>query len=87
MSQNGRRVFTTQMLVNGHPANARDGLSRRLDPAALKTILVDFKPMPGSKLGELTANFEVILGATVNELELGSLRGTAPPSRRRPSGE
>jgi protocatechuate 3,4-dioxygenase, beta subunit len=87
VSQNGRRIFTTQLLVNGHPANARDGLSRRLDPAALKTLLVDFTPMPGSKLGELTANFEIVLGATVNELELGPPRGTAPPVRPRLSGE
>jgi protocatechuate 3,4-dioxygenase beta subunit len=74
VSQNGRRTFTTQLLVNGHPANARDGLSRRLDPAALKTLLVDFTPLPGSKLGELTANFEIVLGATVNELELRGAR-------------
>jgi protocatechuate 3,4-dioxygenase beta subunit len=86
ISQNGRRVFTSQMLVNGHPANARDGLSRRLDAAALKTILVDFKPMPGSKLGELAANFEIVLGKTMNELELGPPRGTAPPSRSRANG-
>ena len=86
VSQNGRRVFTSQMLVNGHPANARDGLSKRLTPAALKTILVDFKPMPGSKLGELSANFDIVLGSTVNELEPGAPRGTAPPMNRRPSG-
>jgi protocatechuate 3,4-dioxygenase beta subunit len=84
VSQNGRRVFTSQMLVNGHPANARDGLSKRLTPAALKTILVDFKPIPGSKLGELSANFDIVLGSTVNELEPGAPRGTAPPMNRRP---
>src|SRR5687768_944919 len=61
VSQSGRRLFTTQMLVKGHPANARDGLIR-MDRAAHETILVDFKPMPGSKLKELTANFEIVLG-------------------------
>jgi protocatechuate 3,4-dioxygenase beta subunit len=86
VSQSGRRVFTSQILVNGHPANPRDGLTRRLDPAALKTLLADFKPLPGSKLGELSANFDVILGSTVNELEPGVLRGTAPPLSRRPGG-
>ena len=85
VSQNGRRVFTSQLMVNGHPANARDGIIRNLDPRALKTLLVDFTPLPGSKLGELTANFDIVLGATANELEIGPLRGVAPSSRR-PTG-
>jgi protocatechuate 3,4-dioxygenase beta subunit len=83
VSQNGRRVFTSQVLVNGHPANARDGISRSLDPRALKTLLVDFKPLAGSKLGELTANFDVVLGVTANELEIGPLRGVAPSTQKR----
>ena len=82
VSQNGRRVFTSQLMVNGHPANARDGIIRNLDPRALKTLLVDFTPLPGSKLGELTANFDIVLGATANELEIGPLRGVAPSARR-----
>jgi protocatechuate 3,4-dioxygenase beta subunit len=86
VSQNGRRVFTSQILVNGHPANARDGLAKRLEPAALKTLLADFKPLPGSKLGELSANFDVVLGSTVNELEPGPPRGTAPSIIRKPNG-
>ncbi len=85
VSQNGRRVFTSQLMVNGHPANARDVIIRNLDPRALKTLLVDFTPLPGSKLGELTANFDIVLGATANELEIGPLRGVAPSSRR-PTG-
>jgi protocatechuate 3,4-dioxygenase beta subunit len=86
VSQNGRRVFTSQILVNGHPANARDGLTQRLDPAALKTLLADFKPLPGSKLGELSATFDVVLGRTVNELEPGPPRGTAPSILRKRNG-
>ena len=86
VSQNGRRVFTSQVLVNGHPANARDGISRNLDPRALKTLLVDFTPLAGSKLGELSANFDVVLGVTANELELGPLRGVAPSTRQKPRG-
>jgi protocatechuate 3,4-dioxygenase beta subunit len=86
VSQNGRRVFTSQLLVNGHPANARDGIVKNLEPRALKTLLVDFTPMPGTKLGELSANFDIVLGATPNELEIGPLRGVAPSNRRRPSG-
>jgi len=84
VSKNGRRVFTTQMLVAGHPANERDSIVRRLNSDALKTLLVEFKPLPGSKIGELNANFEVVLGKTAEEGEDGQLRGVgAPLSRRR----
>jgi protocatechuate 3,4-dioxygenase, beta subunit len=83
VSQNGRRVFTSQLMVNGHPANARDGIIKNLEPRALKTLLVDFKPLPGTKLGELSANFDIVLGATPNELEMGPLRGVAPANRGR----
>ena len=86
VSQNGRRVFTSQLLVNGHPANARDSVVRGLDSRSLKTLLVDFKPIAGSKLAELNANFDIVLGATANELELGPLRGVAPSARQRPRG-
>jgi protocatechuate 3,4-dioxygenase beta subunit len=86
VSQNGKRVFTSQLLVNGHPANARDGIFKSLDPRALKTLLVDFNPLPGTKLRELSANFDIVLGATPNELEIGPLRGVAPANRRRPAG-
>ena len=86
VSQNGRRVFTSQLMINGHPANARDTITRNLDPRALKTLLVDFTPLQGSKLGELSANFDIVLGVTPNELEMGPLRGVAPANRPRPSG-
>ena len=72
--------------MNGHPANARDSVVRNLEPRALKTLLVDFKPLPGSKLGELGASFDIVLGRTVNELEVGPLRGVAPSTRRRQGG-
>jgi protocatechuate 3,4-dioxygenase beta subunit len=76
VSKNGKRIFTTQMLINGNAANERDGLFRQIrDEAARRTILVDFKPLPKSKMGELTANFNVVLGHTVEELEDGRVRG------------
>ena len=79
VSQSGRRVFTSQLLIKGHPANAGDGLVRRVAPNALQTILADFAPLGGSKLGELTANFDIVLGKTYNELQplsKDSLKGT-----------
>ena len=65
---NNKRQLTTQMLINGHPQNDRDGLFRRIaEPAARQTLLVDFKPLTGSKIGELTANFDMVIGVTPNE--------------------
>ena len=76
ISKGGQRIFTTQLLINGHPQNQEDGLFRRIrDPKAQQTILVDFKPIPNSTLGELAANFDIVLGHTVAELDDGSLGG------------
>ena len=76
ISKNGKRVFTTQLLVRGLETNARDSVVKSItDPKALETILVDFKRLPGSKIGELSANFDIVLGRTIEELEDGRLRG------------
>ena len=88
VSRNGKRIFTSQMLINGHPDNARDRLtSRILDPLAKETILVDFNPLPGSKIGELTAHFDIVLGQTVEELDDGTLSwGLGHPRTGRAGG-
>jgi protocatechuate 3,4-dioxygenase beta subunit len=68
VSRNGRRIFTTQMMVKGHADNARDHvLGEIADAKARETILVDFLPVAGSKLGELTARFDLIIGRTLEE--------------------
>ena len=84
VSRSGKRVFTTQMLIDGEPGNAKDNLLRNLKPDQLKTILVPYKPMTGSTIGELTANFDVVLGRTAAEDDSGQLRGVAQPLSRRP---
>jgi len=74
-SKSGRRIMATQLLINGHEANERDGLVKRVKERkqALETILVDFKPLPGGKLNEWAANFDVVVGKTLQEMEDGSL--------------
>ena len=65
ISQNGRRVLTTQVMIRGFSGNERDGVFRSIrDPRARELVLADFVPLPGSRLGELTARFDVVLGAT-----------------------
>ena len=84
VSIGGKRVLTTQMLVNDHPQNQRDGLFRRIDdPLARESLLVDFKPIPGSTIGELAANFEIQLGRTAEELDDGTIKGVARRQWRR----
>ena len=84
ISRSGRRIFTTQMLVEGEPGNPRDNLVKQLSPADLKTLLVPFRPLNDSKLGEMTASFDLVLGRTAIEDE-GQLRGVAQPLTRRPA--
>jgi protocatechuate 3,4-dioxygenase beta subunit len=83
VSQAGRRLMATQALVKGHEANTRDGIVGRIrDPAALETLMVEYRPLPGSALGELTANFDIVLGRTAQELADGSIGGLGRPDRR-----
>lgn len=76
VSKNGHRIFTTQMLINGEPRNEQDGLFRNVrDPLARESLLVDFKAIKASKIGELAANFDIVLGRTAEELDDGTLQG------------
>jgi hypothetical protein len=38
-------------------------------------LLIDFKKVQGSGIGELSANFEIVMGYTAAELENGSMQG------------
>ena len=61
----GREKFTTQCYVKGEPRNARDGILQSIrDPKARESIIVDFAPLKGSRIGELTARFDIVLGFT-----------------------
>ena len=83
VSKAGRRLMATQALVKGHEANARDSIIGRIrDSADLETLMVEYRPLPGSALGELTANFDIVLGRTPRELEDGSIGGIGEPERR-----
>jgi protocatechuate 3,4-dioxygenase beta subunit len=65
VKKGGRELITTQIFVNGHPQNRSDGvLSDLRDPFDRELVLVDFKPLADSKIGELTARFDVVVGQT-----------------------
>jgi protocatechuate 3,4-dioxygenase, beta subunit len=61
----GRDTFTTQCYIAGHPGNERDGIWRSVrDPKQREAITIAFEPLKNSRVGELAANFDVVLGFT-----------------------
>ena len=83
VSLNGHRIFTSQILVKANKeANQKDGLFKQIkDQKVRDTILCDFKPLKGSKIGELVANFDIILGITAEENADGTVKGVGKPDR------
>jgi protocatechuate 3,4-dioxygenase beta subunit len=61
----GREPWTTQLYIKGHPGNARDGVYRGIgDASEQDAVTVDFKPVKDSRIGELAAKFDILLGFT-----------------------
>jgi protocatechuate 3,4-dioxygenase, beta subunit len=61
--KSGKELLTTQFYIKGHAGNEKDGVYRGLrDPKARDLVTLDFNPLPGSKIGELAARGDVILG-------------------------
>lgn len=76
VSQNGRRIYTTQLFIKGNPDNDRDGIFSDIrDKAARDTVLVDFKPIADSKIGELAANFDIVMGVTSEDPKDAPIKG------------
>jgi protocatechuate 3,4-dioxygenase beta subunit len=65
VKKGGKELLTTQCYVKGEAGNERDGILRGIrDAKARESVIVDFAPMKGSRIGELTARFDVVLGLT-----------------------
>jgi len=65
ISRDNKELLVTQCYIKDHPQNARDGVLRGIrDEKALASLMVDFTPMKESKIGELKANFDIVLGYT-----------------------
>jgi protocatechuate 3,4-dioxygenase, beta subunit len=62
----GRKaLLTTECFVKGHPGNERDGIYRQATQSKGGQMLpVDFVPVKGSRIGELAAKFDIVLGIT-----------------------
>ena len=65
VKKNGHTLLTSQLYVAGAPGNKRDGIFHSVrDLFERQLIQTDFKPIPGSKIGELSAQFDIIIGRT-----------------------
>jgi protocatechuate 3,4-dioxygenase beta subunit len=65
IGKGSHELLTTQCYVKGEPGNERDGVYRGIrDPKARESVTIDFAPLEGSRIGELTARFDIVLGYT-----------------------
>lgn len=73
-----RELLTTQLLIRNHPGNEKDGVFKMLrDEKERELLVTDFKPLPDSKMGELAANFQIVIGRTPSEETLQRNQGPA----------
>jgi len=60
-----KELLTTQCYIRGEALNDKDGIYKEIsDQAARESVTVAFAPVAGSKIGELAAKFDVVLGST-----------------------
>lgn len=60
-----KELLVTQCYNKGEPQNMKDGIFRNIkDTKARDTLLVDYQPVKGSKVGELAGSFDLVLGVT-----------------------
>ncbi|CAN5431774.1 protocatechuate 3,4-dioxygenase [soil metagenome] len=65
VKSHGKELITTQCFVKGHPGNERDGIWKNVkDEKQKANITIDFAKIKDSKLGELAATFDVVVGMT-----------------------
>ena len=61
----GQEPFTTQLFVKGDPGNQRDHIWRRIGDESMRGLVTaDFGPVNGSRIGELAARFDIVMGAS-----------------------
>ncbi len=61
----GKEKFTTQCYVKGEPRNSNDGVLTGIrDLKARASVIVPFVPVKESRVGEVAAKFDIVLGFT-----------------------
>jgi protocatechuate 3,4-dioxygenase beta subunit len=65
IKKSGREMLTTQLYIKGHAGNDRDGIYRGIrDAKARDAVTVEFAYVKDSRIGELAAKFDIVLGIT-----------------------
>ena len=65
VKKGSKELLTTQCYVKGEARNERDGIYRAIrDAKQREAVTIDFAPLKGSRIGELTARFDIVLGVT-----------------------
>jgi protocatechuate 3,4-dioxygenase, beta subunit len=65
VKKSDKELLSTQCYIKGHEQNEKDGVLRGVkDKQARETLIVDFAPIKDSKIGELAATFNIVLGMT-----------------------
>lgn len=65
VKKGNKELLTTQCYIKGEPTNEKDGVLRGIkDAKARESVIVAFDPIKESKIGELAAHFDIVLGLT-----------------------
>jgi len=76
ISKSGKELLTSQLFINGHEGNKQDGVFRGIrDPLDRELVMVDFTPIKDSKIGELSANIDIVVGLTPSDRPESERRG------------
>ena len=65
IKQSNKDLLVTQCYIKGHAGNEKDGVWKNINDVKQRdSVTIDFSPLKGSRIGELTAKFDVVLGFT-----------------------
>jgi protocatechuate 3,4-dioxygenase beta subunit len=65
VKQGNKELLTTQCYIKGEPSNEKDGVLRGIkDAKARESVIIAFEPLKESKVGEVAARFDIVLGLT-----------------------
>jgi protocatechuate 3,4-dioxygenase beta subunit len=68
INKGGKELLTTQCYIKGEAKNEKDGIYMAIkDAKARASVTIDFSTIKESKVGELAANFNIVLGVTPEE--------------------
>ncbi|MBN9122235.1 MAG: intradiol ring-cleavage dioxygenase [Planctomycetes bacterium] len=68
VKQGRKELLTTQLYMKGHAGNEKDFIWKANKEGKVRdSVTVDFEKVKGSRAGELSANFVIVLGTTPSE--------------------